>query len=207
MIREASSQDIKAIVEIFGLSFQGSIKNLLESGANWRGIEDFFHPLLTSSQVLFYVVEEEGTLCGYLVILIHIRFFWWEVMKRGYPLFWLKNLLLGRYGIPIKSLYRLLGNKVSFLSFALKRGRQEMAQILSIGIHPQYRRKGHAKTLLLRGLEDLRREGVPSVKLEVRPENRGALHLYEGLGFKVKSDYEDSQGLWLVMVKRMDDEE
>lgn len=205
MIQRASSQDIESIVEIFGLSFSESIKHLLEAGANWRGIEDFLAPLLRSPHVLFYVVEEESTVCGYLVVLIHIRLFWWEVVKKGYPFLWLKNLLLGRYGISLKSLYRLLGNKISFLSFAIRKGKQEMAQILSIGIHPLYRRRGYAKALLEKGLSDLKREGVVAVKLEVRPRNRGALLLYQGLGFKTKSEYEDSQGQWLVMVKEMEE--
>lgn len=201
MIRRATSQDIEAIVDIFGLSFEGSIQNLLNQGANWRGIGDFLSPLLTSPQALFYVLEEGDKVWGYLLVLTHIRLFWWEVVKRGYLFRWFINLLLGRYGLGPIDLYGLLANKISFLSFAIKGRKQEMAQILSIGIHPSYRRRGFAKALLVQGLKDLKKEGVIAVKLEVRPENTAALNLYGGLGFKISSDYEDSQGRWLVMVK------
>lgn len=203
MIRRACPRDIKAVVEIFGLSFQHSIENLMDTGANWKSIGDFFMPLLQSPCCYFYVIEKQDRVCGYLVVLTHIRSFWWEVLRKGYPFIWLKNLLLGQYGISPMSLFRILWNKFSFFSFAVRSRRHEMAQILSIGIHPKYRRKGYARSLLEKGLEDLKGAGVPWVKLEVRPENTAARKLYEGLGFSSHSDYQDSQGDWLVMVKKV----
>lgn len=203
MIRRATHQDIKAVVEIFGLSFQNSIKNLLDHGAHWQQIGDFFIPLLHSPYCYFYVAENGYGPRGYLVVITRIRSFWWEVLRKGYPLTWLKNLILGRYGIGFLSLIRILWNKVSFFSFAARSKRHEMAQILSIGIHPEHRRQGYARALLKQGLSDLKGAGVPQVKLEVRPENIPAQKLYQGLGFSAQSDYQDSQGRWLVMVKEL----
>jgi ribosomal protein S18 acetylase RimI-like enzyme len=53
-----------------------------------------------------------------------------------------------------------------------------------IGIHPDYRRKGLAKTLMTASLVRAAKNGMENLVLEVDIENDGAIALYESLGFE-----------------------
>ncbi len=53
--------------------------------------------------------------------------------------------------------------------------------ILTLGVHPQWRRKGIAKDLLLLCEKDM---GMPHVRLTVKRRNLPALKLYQKLGYK-----------------------
>ena len=56
--------------------------------------------------------------------------------------------------------------------------------ISNVAVKPEYQRRGIARALMQASLEHIRRQKAPSVLLNVRPKNEGALKLYEGLGFK-----------------------
>ena len=53
-----------------------------------------------------------------------------------------------------------------------------------IGIHPDYRRRGLARALMTASLVRAAKNGMENLVLEVDIENRGAIALYESLGFK-----------------------
>lgn len=55
----------------------------------------------------------------------------------------------------------------------------------TIAIHPDYRRKGIARLLLIKALREAYREGARMVFLEVRINNLAAQDLYRKFGFKV----------------------
>ena len=57
------------------------------------------------------------------------------------------------------------------------------AHILNICVAPAFRRHGYGLRLLLRLIDQCRRERVRQVFLEVRPSNLAAVRLYRGVGF------------------------
>jgi len=57
------------------------------------------------------------------------------------------------------------------------------SHILNLCIHPRRRGEGLGRRLLLRLLKIARQHGAETAFLEVRVNNRVALHLYESLGF------------------------
>lgn len=57
------------------------------------------------------------------------------------------------------------------------------AHILNICVAPAFRRRGYALTLLMRLIQDARRQRVKTVFLEVRPSNLAAIKLYKSIGF------------------------
>ena len=57
--------------------------------------------------------------------------------------------------------------------------------ITNIAVHPDLRRRGIARTLLGRVLDEARQRALRLVVLEVRPSNAEALALYESFGFRV----------------------
>ncbi len=62
-----------------------------------------------------------------------------------------------------------------------------IARIISIAVHPSYRRMGLGESLLREAIEDMKRLGVRKVLLEVKVDNKAAINLYSKVGFKINS--------------------
>jgi [ribosomal protein S18]-alanine N-acetyltransferase len=70
------------------------------------------------------------------------------------------------------------------VGFAVARVTADEAELLLIGIRPEYRRDGHGRALLEHMLAVLKRGGAAQVFLEVAEPNTAALQFYQGLGFR-----------------------
>ncbi len=57
------------------------------------------------------------------------------------------------------------------------------AHIATLAVHPQFRRRGIARQLIIISLQAAAEEGARSALLEVRAGNTGAIRLYQELGF------------------------
>lgn len=79
------------------------------------------------------------------------------------------------------------------------------AHIISLAVHPNYRRRGAAMFLMKTLLVKFRMKGVKSVRLEVRVSNTPAIRLYEKLGFKVagfiRNYYPDGEDAYLMVMQ------
>lgn len=75
---------------------------------------------------------------------------------------------------------RLVGN-LSMIPF-LNDGSQVLL-IANVAVHPDFRKRGIARSLTNRALEEARNQKMESVWLHVRDDNAVAVHLYESLGF------------------------
>ena len=58
------------------------------------------------------------------------------------------------------------------------------AEVMNVGVHPDYRGRGIAKALMQALLAAGDKRGVREYTLEVRAGNAGAIHIYESCGFK-----------------------
>ena len=79
-----------------------------------------------------------------------------------------------------------------------------LGHVKDIAVMPEYRRTGVATALLRRALAVLSAAGAGSVKLEVRADNHGALHLYRQFDFehrKTIPNYYSNGNDALVMVR------
>jgi ribosomal protein S18 acetylase RimI-like enzyme len=97
----------------------------------------------------------------------------------------------------------VIGVKMAGFIAGDKRRTEGVGWILTLGVHPNYRRQGIAQTLL----DDCEKQmKMPLVKLSVRRSNLGAIALYEKLGYSQvtvwKKYYFDGED-GLVMEKRM----
>ncbi len=82
-------------------------------------------------------------------------------------------------------------------------GDRERNLIVSIAVHPDYRRKGYGRKLMEYLLKHMHGEVI----LQVRKSNKGAIEFYKKLGFKVKKEirnyYMDGEDA-ILMVRMID---
>jgi ribosomal protein S18 acetylase RimI-like enzyme len=199
--RQVQSQDIPAVVSIFLQAFTPSVEHFLgEPLQNNRSICDIFNFIQQAEPQSFFIAASEDQVAGYLIASRSMRRIWLKALTQGEVFLWLYRWLSGGYDIgtgPVKSIIR---HKLLFLSSKHNYRSASQAQILSIAIHPDYQNNGIARELLNLGLTYL--EGTEEIKLEVRPENQAAYRLYSSLGFEPVDKTSDSQGDWIVMVKK-----
>lgn len=77
-----------------------------------------------------------------------------------------------------------LGRSREPSGFVLSRVVADEAEILSVALAGEIRGQGHARPLLTHHLDELARQGVRAVHLEVEEGNAPALALYRRLGFE-----------------------
>ena len=68
------------------------------------------------------------------------------------------------------------------------------ADVLTIAVHPNYRRKGVADGLLTQIFTILKEKGVSKIFLEVRRGNQSAIKLYQKNGFEIISQRKNYYG-------------
>jgi ribosomal-protein-alanine N-acetyltransferase len=61
---------------------------------------------------------------------------------------------------------------------------REEAEVLSVAVVPECRRRGIGRMLLEEALRYLYREGASRIHLEVEDANQGAIALYRGMEFR-----------------------
>lgn len=80
------------------------------------------------------------------------------------------------------------------------RGRD--GHIVSVAVDLRHRRKGIGTALLTSVIQQLMKEGVQEVHLEVRKENMVAILFYERMGFRrfseIKHYYPDGEDAWVL---------
>ncbi len=59
--------------------------------------------------------------------------------------------------------------------------------IVNVAVHPDYRQRGIARQLTLKGLAHIREHGAAAAWLQVRDDNLSAINLYTSLGFKERA--------------------
>jgi len=75
--------------------------------------------------------------------------------------------------------------------------------VISLAVHPKYRRKGVATALMRELLKRFAEKGAKAARLEVRVSNEAAIKLYEKLNFRkvgvVKNYYPDGEDAYLMV--------
>jgi len=141
-----------------------------------------------------------GELAGYAIFVPSLRRMQREAIRTGAVLRWALAALRGGFGLRLSAIPRILANKALFLSSAgAYRGKGD-AQLLNIAVLPAYQGKGVATALVRAGLDAMREMRVLEVRLEVRPWNAGAVHVYRATGWREAGRTRDIEGEWLVMV-------
>ncbi len=103
----------------------------------------------------------------------------------------LQSLLAQGFGLYTKTEDLLTG-------FIVWQCAADTADLLTLAVHPEYRRQGIGHTLLYNSILSLRNNNMTTFFLEVSKENQAAISLYERLNFKVcglRPNYYTEEGI------------
>jgi [ribosomal protein S18]-alanine N-acetyltransferase len=104
--------------------------------------------------------------------------------KRGWSGAEFESLLVQDGTHPLIAFHRNAFGIRAAAGFSLYRLVEDEAEILSIAVAPQYRRRGIGRLLLEESLRQLYRDGARTVHLEVEDSNLAAIALYRRLEFR-----------------------
>lgn len=127
----------------------------------------------------------------------------WEIEKLCFSLPWSFESFLLEVGQNQCARYytaRLDGRIIGYGGMWLV---LDEAHVTNIAVHPEYRRRGIGKAVLIKMMEEAARLNIQRMTLEVRVSNAGAIALYEHLGFEQggvrKHYYPDNREDALIM--------
>lgn len=200
--RLAQTSDLEGIARVFAAAFPESIAHYFRRPPAPAVVAEPFALCLAAEPEALYVADAGGgQIAGYIFAPASTSRIPWVAVRHGIIFKWFWRWLTGRYGIGMAPVRALTINKLDFLSSAREPDVKAEARILSIAVDPAHQGQGIATELCRLGLERLDRLGAGPVRLEVRPENRSALRLYLGLGFREFGKTRDAQGDWLIMLR------
>lgn len=142
----------------------------------------------------------DGKLAGYAIFVPSLNRVQREAIRTGAVVRWALAALRGGFGLRLSAVPRILANKVLFVRSGGRFRTKGDAQLLNIAVAARYQGQGIATALVQAGLQAMREMRVPEVRLEVRPWNAGAVHLYQKTGWREAGRTRDMEGEWLVMV-------
>jgi len=203
-IRPVRDSDVSAVARIFIRAFPESVRHYYGASAPpIDGFRDIFAFLSRAERENFLVYEESEGVLGYVVVPRSMGRVWAKAVLGGRVFLWALKWMAGKYGISPLRIATILGNKLLFAAYSSGQLLRGHAQVLSVAVDPSAQGRGIGRQLVHAGLDLLRRQGVRTVKLEVRPDNEPARHLYSSLGFRETGRSRDSQGEWTVMVAHL----
>ncbi|SMC72523.1 GNAT family N-acetyltransferase [Sporomusa malonica] len=204
-ITRARAADIEGIACLFTESFIDSV--LHHCGGRLpkpQAMQDVFSLVYAAEPEAALIAKDRaGQLIGYCFAPVRLNRLWLKAITGGHLVKWAWRWLTGKYGFGLHPVKVILLNKLAFLRSAATPGKTANARILSIAVSPAARGLGVASALMAQADNYFRENHVTRVRLEVRPDNRPAIRVYEKLGYYAGGTTYDSQGPWLIMFKEI----
>ncbi|MDF2875816.1 MAG: rimI: ribosomal-protein-alanine acetyltransferase [Sporomusa sp.] len=204
-ITRAQAADIADIAGLFTESFIDSV--LHHCGGRLpkpQAMQDVFSLVYAAEPEAALIAKTTtGKLIGYCFAPIRLNNLWFRAIAGGHLVKWAWHWLTGQYGFGLHPVKVIILNKIAFLRSAATPGKAANARILSIAVSPAARGLGVASSLMAEAHHYFREHHVTRVRLEVRPDNRPAIRVYEKLGYYPGGTTYDSQGPWLIMFKEI----
>ncbi|MBP2636780.1 MAG: rimI: ribosomal-protein-alanine acetyltransferase [Firmicutes bacterium] len=205
VVVRAELADVPAMAKLFTESFIASV--LHHCGGRLpkpQAMQDVFTLVYQAEPAAALLAKDQGgQLLGYCFAPVGLNKLWWQALVGGHLFKWAWRWLSGQYGFGLHPVKILVLNKLAFLRSAVTPGKTANARILSIAVAEAARGQGIASALMLEADNYFRENKVARVRLEVRPDNRPAIRVYEKLGYYQEGITYDSQGPWLIMFKEI----
>jgi len=201
--RQVVRDDLPAIGAVFLAAFPDSVAHYVGHSIPPDVMADALAICLDAEPAAFFIARVDDHIAGYIFAPAHtsrlVKTFLW----RGYIARMVWGWLSGRYQLGWRPVWISLKNWLHFLRDADNAQLGSDARIFSVAVDPAFQGKGLGNQLMRLGLDYLREQRAEMVRLEVRPDNGPARHLYEKTGFVPRGCTHDSQGEWLIMLKKM----
>lgn len=107
-----------------------------------------------------------------------------QIEKLSFPTPWTLKIFLNELENPVSHIVLAKDEAGILLGFTCFWIVADEAHIMSIAVHPKFRRHGVAKKLLGHILAFSKDEGATYFALEVRCRNLAAIEFYKGFGFR-----------------------
>lgn len=200
--RHARPDDLLPMGEVYIKAFPDSIRHFYgDARPRAAAFADLFGMVLEAEPAAVMVAEVDRTVVGYCLSPTSLRPIRHVFLRgRGLQLGW--RLLTGRYGLGLRAFRVVMADKWAALRAQGAHDPADGARILSLAVDPGAQGGGHGRELLRLALARFDDLGEAEAHLEVRPGNDRARQLYERMGFTAVGHTADSQGEWLVMIRR-----
>ena len=110
-----------------------------------------------------------------------------EIERASYPTPWSRSMFAGELAKPSSiCLGAVDGERDELVGYLIISRYVDAWHVMNIAVEPDYRRRGVATMLLQRLFELTAGNGDRGYTLEVRVSNKGAITLYERLGFRAR---------------------
>ncbi len=199
--RQATREDLRAVGAVFLAAFPASVAHYVAHAIPADIMVDALGICLDSEPDAFFVALQNGVIIGYIFVPTHLSHLVGTFLRRGYLGRMLWGWLSGRYHLGIRPVWISIKNWLHFYQDTRDAQLACDARIFSVAVNPALQGKGLGRGLMRVGMDYLLSQGVKMVRLEVRPDNAPAVHLYEQFGFTARGSTRDSQGEWLIMLK------
>lgn len=201
----ATRGDLCDIARIFIRAFPESIAHYVGRPIPPDAIRDVFGICLAAEPDAFFVARADGRVAGYVFAPSSFPRLVRAAIWRGHLLGMFWRWISRTYHIGLRPVLIAAQNWVALLRESHEPTMHADARILSIAVDPDFQGEGIGTGLMNAAMGYLQSRGVPAIRLEVRPDNGPAKHVYEKYGFKTIGETRDTQGDWLVMVKDLRD--
>ena len=125
-----------------------------------------------------------------------------EIERASFPVPWSERAFEDEINRGISNLWALVSNEKIYAYICFWMFDKEM-HILNFAVHPEKRRQGLGRYLLMMVIDIGTARGIENIWLEVRPSNGPALSIYKKFGFsdvgRRKGYYSDSQEDAIIM--------
>lgn len=197
--RLAQETDLPGIAAVFLAAFPDSVRHYVGRTPPPAAVIDLFALCLRAEPDAFRVAVLDGRIAGYIFApasLARVA----RIARAELPrLAW--RWLSGQYRLGLRPVWVAVRNALGFLHDLRRRELAVAARVLSVAVDPTAQGHGIGSALLRQGIEALRARGIGRIRLEVRPGNAPAVHLYAKLGFHPRGRTRDTQGEWLIMIQ------
>lgn len=194
--------EIDAAVQIFLEAFSENSRKIYGDPPKpyaMRDVWSFVHEIEPGG---FLAARDDSSVVGYAIFTASLSRLRRRALASGRLIVWAFRALIGRYEIRWRNVAALLWNKILFVGSSNRYRTAGDAQLLNIAVSPVARGKGIATGLMRAGLAYLQQRQVAEVRLEVRPDNASAIHVYRETGFIERGRTRDNGGDWIVMTAR-----
>ncbi len=198
--RSAKRKDLGEIAHIFLKAFPESVEHYAGHPIGPKAIEDAFAIGFDAEPGAFFVAEVNGKVVGYIIAPTRFSGIIRTAILHGHLLKMLWRWITGQYKVGLRPVWIAARNWLGMIGEARQSETHAEARILSIAVDPECQGLGIGTGLMKLGLDYLKSRGEKLVRLEVRPDNKPAIHVYEKYGFQIKGETKDTQGDWLVML-------